>query len=87
VKLVDNVIAQWQTKPTRIVPRKRFVHHLRWAVHALGLKPRRGIGPVLFTVEAVNVESPGGHSFDCGLKVTGSGMRELHPPFFRVDYS
>ena len=71
VQLVDDVIAEWQTKPAGIVPSKGFFHNLRWTVDALGLKPRRGIGPVFAAIEAVEVERARGYSCDLGLKVSG----------------
>src|SRR5271156_5387367 len=58
-----------QSSPSGIVPAKAIVCDLRWPVDASWLISGRRIGPFLFVVQTIAVESPGGNVFGNSVKI------------------
>src|SRR6202451_904875 len=69
MKLVENVLFKWQPSPSGVVPAKPTIYDLRWPVHASGLISGRRIGPFLFIVQAIAIESPRGNALSDNVKI------------------
>src|SRR5271155_3979659 len=84
MQLVQNVLFKWEPSPLTVVPAKPIVRDLRWTVYAAGLKSRRRVGPLLFVIQTITVQSPRGNVFSDSVKIAAADRLHGNYALWRV---